>query len=79
MLDVFNEQVEASKKQRSKSLYARATNTGIDPKEASKRLNIDWDSAAEIEDVGTSDETEVPPAVVCFLIPVFNILKTNFL
>ncbi|KAK9007364.1 hypothetical protein V6N11_074292 [Hibiscus sabdariffa] len=58
-----NIEVEAPKKKRGKSLYARATDTGIDPKEAAKRLNIDWDSAAEIEDVEISDETEVPPAV----------------
>ncbi|XVF46091.1 hypothetical protein PTKIN_Ptkin02bG0260400 [Pterospermum kingtungense] len=59
-----NLEVEAPKKKRSKSLYAKATDTGIDPKEAAKRLNIDWDSAAEIEDADISDETEVPPAVV---------------
>ena len=67
MLAVFNEQVEAPKRKPSKSLYAKATNTGIDPKEIAKRLNIDWDSAAEIEDADVSDETEVPPAVVRFL------------
>ncbi|XP_022762565.1 ycf3-interacting protein 1, chloroplastic isoform X3 [Durio zibethinus] len=72
------EQVEAPKKKRRKSLYAKATDTGIDPKEAAKRLNIDWDSAAEIEDADISDETEVPPAVVCFFIPDFNILTIIF-
>jgi hypothetical protein len=34
---------------------------------AAKRLNIDWDSAAEIEDTDDKDDTEVPPALVCFL------------
>ncbi|GMN56134.1 hypothetical protein TIFTF001_025256 [Ficus carica] len=56
---------EALKKKPSKSLYARATDTGVDPREAAKRLNIDWDTAAEIEDTDTNDENEVPPAVVC--------------
>lgn len=44
-------------------MYAKFTDTGINPLEAAKRLNIDWDSAAEIEGVET-DEAEVPPAVV---------------
>lgn len=48
-------------------MYAKATDTGIDPKEAAKRLNLDWDSAAEIEESDV-DETEVPPALVCFFI-----------
>jgi hypothetical protein len=34
---------------------------------AAKRLNIDWDSAAEIENTDDKDDTEVPAAVVCFL------------
>lgn len=46
-------------------MYARFTDTGVDPKEAAKRLNIDWDSAAQIEDAET-EESEVPPAVVGF-------------
>lgn len=33
-----------------KSLYAKATNTEVDPAVAAKRLKIDWDSAAEIND-----------------------------
>ncbi|XP_038998084.1 ycf3-interacting protein 1, chloroplastic-like [Hibiscus syriacus] len=61
MINWPNVEVEAPKQKRSKSLYARATDTGIDPREAAMRLNIDWDSAAEIEDVETSNETEVPP------------------
>ncbi|XWS55418.1 hypothetical protein CRYUN_Cryun10bG0172400 [Craigia yunnanensis] len=63
MINWPNLEVEATKRKRSKSLYAKATNTGIDPKEVAKRLNIEWDSAAEIEDADVSDETEVPPAV----------------
>ena len=51
-----------------KSLYAKVTDIGVDPKVAAKRLNIDWDSAAEIEDTFVSDNTEVPPVVVSFLI-----------
>ena len=59
-------QAEAPKKTtKTKSLYAKATDTGIDPKVAAKRLSVDWDSAADIEAEETSDETDVPPAVVC--------------
>lgn len=47
--------------------------TGIDPELAAKRLNVDWDSAAEIGDADDTDETGVPPVVVCFLVTVFNI------
>ncbi|URD96630.1 hypothetical protein MUK42_30417 [Musa troglodytarum] len=57
-------EVEVSKKSRpSKSLYAKATDTGVDPEVAAKRLNIDWDSAADIELEEEEDEIEVPPAV----------------
>ncbi|KAG4951635.1 hypothetical protein JHK82_044543 [Glycine max] len=52
------------KKKPSKSLYAKATDTGIDPELAAKKLNIDWDSAAEIEETNADDETEVPSVVV---------------
>ncbi|XVE48417.1 hypothetical protein DITRI_Ditri01bG0000700 [Diplodiscus trichospermus] len=72
-----NLEVEVPKKKRTKSLYAKATDTGIDPKEAAKRLNIDWDSAAEIEDAATSDETEVPPAVgygALYLVTAFPVI-----
>ncbi|CDP04106.1 unnamed protein product [Coffea canephora] len=51
------------KKSPRKSLYAKATDTGIDPKEAAKRLNVDWDAAAEFEDEDDSDDVDVPPAV----------------
>ncbi|XP_015056149.1 ycf3-interacting protein 1, chloroplastic isoform X1 [Solanum pennellii] len=56
-----NLEVEALKQNKSRSLYAKATDTGIDPKEAAKRLKIDWDSAAEIEEAADSDEPDVPP------------------
>ncbi|XP_068655499.1 protein CHLOROPLAST ENHANCING STRESS TOLERANCE, chloroplastic-like [Aristolochia californica] len=36
-----NLEVEASKKKPTKSLYARVTDTGIDPAEAARRLNLD--------------------------------------
>ena len=60
------EQVEVPKKKRGKSLYAKATDTGINPEVAAKRLNIDWDAAANIEDSDVTDDAEVPSAVVCF-------------
>jgi hypothetical protein len=43
--------VEAPKKKGkpSKSPYAKATDTGIDPERAAKRLDIDWDSTADID------------------------------
>lgn len=59
-------QVEITKKKPRKSLYAKTTDTGVDPEVAAKRLNIDWDSAADIEDSDVSDDSEVPSAVVCF-------------
>ncbi|KAG7532721.1 hypothetical protein ISN45_Aa08g003810 [Arabidopsis thaliana x Arabidopsis arenosa] len=54
-----NLEVEVSKKQRGKSMYAKSTDTGIDPKEAAKRLNIEWDSAAAIEEADVDDEQGV--------------------
>lgn len=63
MINWPNLEVEAPKTKPSKSLYAKATDTGINPKEAARRLKIDWDSAAEIEDADMSDETDVPPVV----------------
>lgn len=59
-----NLEVEVAKtKPKGRSLYAKATDTGIDPVVAAQRLNVDWDSAAAIEEKEGSDETEVPPAV----------------
>ncbi|XP_061347766.1 ycf3-interacting protein 1, chloroplastic isoform X2 [Gastrolobium bilobum] len=59
-----NLEAEVLKKKPKKSLYAKATVTGIDPQVAAKKLNMDWDSAAEIEDTDADDESEVPPVVV---------------
>jgi len=47
-------------------MYAKSTDTGIDPKEAAKRLNVEWDSAAAIEEVDVDDEQGVVTKVaVC--------------
>ncbi|KAL3617503.1 Ycf3-interacting protein 1, chloroplastic [Castilleja foliolosa] len=68
-------EVEATKQKKpGKSLYAKFTDTGVDPKEAAKRLNLDWDSTAEIGEAQT-DDVEVPSAVVGFLILTY--LETN--
>ncbi|XP_073058421.1 ycf3-interacting protein 1, chloroplastic-like [Primulina eburnea] len=69
-------EVEAPKKKPSKSLYAKVTDTGVNVKEASKRLNIDWDSAAEFENAET-DDLEVPPAVgygALYLVTAFPVI-----
>lgn len=68
MLQWPNLEEAAPKKKPGKSLYAKATDTGINPEVAAKRLNLDWDSAAEIEEADNRDETEVPSAVVCLWI-----------
>jgi hypothetical protein len=72
-----NLEVEITKKKPKKSLYAKTTDTGIDPQVAAKRLNIDWDTAAEIEDVNTDDETDVPPALgygALYLVSAFPVI-----
>ncbi|KAK7360769.1 hypothetical protein VNO77_02782 [Canavalia gladiata] len=72
-----NLEAEAPKKKATKSLYAKATDTGIDPELAAKKLNMDWDSAAEIEETNADDETEVPPAVgygALYLVSAFPII-----
>ncbi|XP_059656473.1 ycf3-interacting protein 1, chloroplastic [Cornus florida] len=77
MIQWPNLEVEASKKKPKKSLYAKATDTGIDPQVAAKRLNIDWDSAAEIDDADDSDDTEVPSAVgygALYLVTAFPVI-----
>lgn len=56
-------EVEAPKSKRTRSLYAKATDTGVDPREAAKRLNVDWDKAADIEEVDEEEDMEVPPVV----------------
>ncbi|KAK8918851.1 hypothetical protein KSP39_PZI021488 [Platanthera zijinensis] len=58
-----NLEVEAPKSKRTRSLYAKATDTGVDPREAAKRLNVDWDKAADIEAVDEDDDIEVPSVV----------------
>ncbi|XP_059301499.1 ycf3-interacting protein 1, chloroplastic isoform X1 [Lycium ferocissimum] len=72
-----NLEVEATKQNKSRSLYAKATDTGIDPKEAAKRLKIDWDSAAEIEEADNSDEPDVNPALgygALYLVSAFPVI-----
>ncbi|PRQ30197.1 hypothetical protein RchiOBHm_Chr5g0021951 [Rosa chinensis] len=59
--------VKPAKRKPGKSLYARVTDTGIDLKEAAKRLNIDWNTAAEIDDADVKDESDVHSVVVCLL------------
>ncbi|XP_051113586.1 ycf3-interacting protein 1, chloroplastic [Andrographis paniculata] len=77
MLGWPNLEVEAPKKtQPGKSLYEKVTDTGVNPQEAAKRLNIDWDSAADIKDVDT-DDVEVPPAVgygALYLVTAFPVV-----
>ncbi|CAO2836966.1 unnamed protein product [Amaranthus hypochondriacus] len=78
MINWPNLEAEAPKKTtKTKSLYAKATDIGIDPKVAAKRLNIDWDSAADIEAEETSDETDVPPVVgygALYLVTAFPVI-----
>lgn len=72
-----NLEVEATKKGPRKSLYAKATDTGVDPEVAAKRLNIDWDTAAEIEEEVASDESEVPSLVgygALYLVTAFPVI-----
>lgn len=72
-----NLEVEATKKGPRKSLYAKATDTGVDPVVAAKRLNIDWDSAAEIEEDNADDQNEVPSAVgygALYLVTAFPVI-----
>ncbi|KAM3204450.1 ycf3-interacting protein 1, chloroplastic isoform X1 [Capsicum annuum] len=72
-----NLEAEATKQNKSRSLYAKATDTGIDPIEAAKRLKIDWDSAAEIEEAADSDEPDVPPALgygALYLVSAFPVI-----
>lgn len=77
MIQWPNLEVEVTKTKRKKSLYAKATDTGIDPEVAAKRLNIDWDSAADIEDADETDDTEVPSAVgygALYLVTAFPVI-----
>lgn len=63
MINWPNLEVEIKRAKPRKSLYAKATDTGVDPEVAAKRLNIDWDSAAEIDDSEVKDEQDVPSLV----------------
>ncbi|XP_062096418.1 ycf3-interacting protein 1, chloroplastic [Humulus lupulus] len=77
MIQWPNLEVEAEKKKPSKSLYAKATDTGIDPREAARRLNMEWDTAAEIEDGDAKEETEVPAALgygALYLVTAFPVI-----
>ncbi|KAK4347699.1 hypothetical protein RND71_034038 [Anisodus tanguticus] len=59
------------------NLEAKATDTGVNPKTASMRLNLDRDSAAEIEEADESDDPEVPAAVgygALYLVSAFPII-----
>jgi len=73
-------EVEApkGKNKPGKSVYAKATDTGIDPETAAKRLNLDWDSAADIDgEEEDDDETEVPSAVgygALYLLTAFPVI-----
>ncbi|XP_010260817.1 PREDICTED: ycf3-interacting protein 1, chloroplastic [Nelumbo nucifera] len=72
-----NLEVEAPKQKPSKSLYAKATDTGVNPQEAAKRLNVDWDTAADIDESDVSDEAEVPAAVgygALYLVTAFPVI-----
>ncbi|KAK7250692.1 hypothetical protein RIF29_33282 [Crotalaria pallida] len=72
-----NIEVEAPKKKPTKSLYAKATDTGIDPQVVAKKLNVDWDSAAEIEETDVENDTEVPSAVgygALYLVTAFPVI-----
>ncbi|KAL2334170.1 hypothetical protein Fmac_015383 [Flemingia macrophylla] len=72
-----NLETEVPKKKPTKSLYAKATDTGIDPEVAAKKLNIDWDSAAEFEETNVDGDTEVPPLVgygALYLVSAFPII-----
>lgn len=66
----------SKKRPKGKSPYARATDTGIDPEVAAKKLNIDWDTAAEMEE-DTTKETEVPPLLgygALYLVSAFPVI-----
>ncbi|CAO1946276.1 unnamed protein product [Urochloa humidicola] len=71
-------EVPKGKSKPGKSVYAKATDTGIDPVTAAKRLNLDWDSAADIDgEEEDGDETEVPSAVgygALYLLTAFPVI-----
>ncbi|KAF5193860.1 Gtp-binding protein engb [Thalictrum thalictroides] len=77
MINWPNLEVEIKKSKPKRSQYAKATDTGVDPQVAAKRLNIEWDAAAEIEDSDESDDSEVPSAVgygALYLVTAFPVI-----
>lgn len=77
MMQWPNLEVEIKKKGPRKSLYAKATDTGVDPEVAAKRLKVDWDSAAEIDDSDFKDERDVPSVLgfgALYLVSAFPII-----
>ncbi|KAL1830734.1 hypothetical protein ACET3Z_000385 [Daucus carota] len=77
MMQWPNLEVEIKKKGPRKSLYAKATDTGVDPAVAAKRLKVDWDSAAEIDDSDFKDERDVPSVLgfgALYLVSAFPII-----
>ncbi|KAE9590017.1 hypothetical protein Lal_00037776 [Lupinus albus] len=72
-----NVEAEAPKKKPTKSLYAKATDTGIDPKVIAKKLKVDWDTAAEIEDTDVENDSEVPSVLgygALYLVTAFPVI-----
>ncbi|KAG0496894.1 hypothetical protein HPP92_001492 [Vanilla planifolia] len=70
-------EIEAPKSSRSKSLYAKVTETGVNAREAAKRLSIDWDSAAEIEEETDDGDIELPPPIglgALYLVTAFPVI-----
>ncbi|KAG5562426.1 hypothetical protein RHGRI_005234 [Rhododendron griersonianum] len=75
-----NLEVEVTKKKKKKpgkSPYAKTTDTGIEPEVAAKRLNIDWDSAADIKETDASDDAELPSILgygALYLVTAFPVI-----
>ncbi|KAI8568608.1 hypothetical protein RHMOL_Rhmol02G0213900 [Rhododendron molle] len=74
-----NLEVEVTKKKKKpgKSPYAETTDTGIEPEVAAKRLNIDWDSAADIKETDVSDDAELPSILgygALYLVTAFPVI-----
>ncbi|KAF7151882.1 hypothetical protein RHSIM_Rhsim02G0171500 [Rhododendron simsii] len=74
-----NLEVEVTKKKKKpgKSPYAKTTDTGVEPEVAAKRLNIDWDSAADIKETDVSDNPELPSILgfgALYLVTAFPVI-----
>ncbi|KAL8151525.1 hypothetical protein V2J09_021333 [Rumex salicifolius] len=78
MINWPNLEVEISKKRpKTRSPYAKATDVGVDPEVAAKRLNMDWDTAAEIGEEGAAEERDVPSILgfgALYLVSAFPII-----